>query len=95
MLNDEDNPPLPERLLKQLMKRLEKFEVYDREEVTEFLENPESTYLFKMQEVQDPHFHGHLVRDIFFDFFLTLMRNYRKFWIKPKDKGKDQSESFF
>ena len=69
-----------------MVKKLEKFEVYDSDEVTEFLENPESTYLFKMQEVADPNFHGHLIRDIFLDFFLTLMKNYRKYCLKPKEK---------
>lgn len=49
VLNDEDLPPLPEKLVKQLRKRLERLEVYDQEEVTEYLENNESTYLFKMQ----------------------------------------------
>jgi len=45
------------------------------------LENPESTYIFKMQEVEHPEFQGHLVRDCFFEFTLTLMKNYRKFWV--------------
>ena len=49
MLNDEDLPPLPEKLVRQLRKRLEKLEVYDQEEVTEYLESHESVYLFKMQ----------------------------------------------
>ena len=54
--------------------------------MTEFLDNPESTYLFKMQEVADPNFKGHLIRDAFLDFFLNLMRNYRKYCVRPKDK---------
>ena len=44
-----------------------------------------------MQEVQDPHFHGNEVRDIFLEFLLTLMRNYRRFWIKQKEKKLDLS----
>jgi hypothetical protein len=41
-----------------------------------------------MQEVQDPHFHGNEVRDIFLEFLLTLMKNYRKYWNPVKDKEK-------
>ena len=81
LLNDEDLPPLPDKMEKQLRKRLELFELYDEEEVKEYLENPESTYIFKMQEVEHPEFQGHLVRDCFFEFTLTLMKNYRKFWV--------------
>ena len=90
VLNDEDLPPLPEKLAKQLRKKLEKLEVYDESEVKEYLESPESTYLFKMQEFQDPHFRGNEVRDIFFEFILTLMRNYKKFWIN-KEPSKNES----
>lgn len=42
-----------------------------------------------MQEVQDPQFHGHLVRDSFFEFILTLMKNYKKFMVKPKLNNKE------
>lgn len=45
-----------------------------------------------MQEVQDPQFHGHLVRDIFFEFLLTFMKNYKKFMSKPK-VSKDHGEN--
>lgn len=37
ILNDEDNPPLPNKLYKQLQKRLEKFEIYDPAEINEYL----------------------------------------------------------
>ncbi len=47
----------------------------------EYLENPESTYIFKMQEIEHPEFQGHLVRDCFYEFTLTLMKNYKKFWV--------------
>jgi hypothetical protein len=33
ILNDEDLPPLPDKLEKQLRKRLEMFELYNEEEV--------------------------------------------------------------
>ena len=81
VLNDEDLPPLPDKLEKQLRRRLEQFELYDEGDVREYLENPESTYIFKMQEVEHPEFQGALVRDCFYEFVLTLMKNYRKFWV--------------
>ena len=68
-------------------------EIYDEEDVKEYLENPESTYIFKMQQVEHPEFEGHLVRDSFYEFMLTLMKNYRKFWktIKYKDMKENSS----
>lgn len=33
VLNDEDLPPLPDKMEKQLRKRLEMFELYDEDEV--------------------------------------------------------------
>lgn len=33
LLNDEDLPPLPDKMEKQLKKRLDAFELYDEEEV--------------------------------------------------------------
>jgi hypothetical protein len=39
-MNDEDMPPLPEKLGKQLLKKLENYQLYDSEEVKDFLENP-------------------------------------------------------
>ena len=47
-----------------------------------------------MQEVADPNFRGHLVRDVFLDFFLTLMKNYRKYCLKPKDKITQNQSSY-
>lgn len=47
-----------------------------------------------MQEIQDPHFHGHLVRDSFFEFLLTLMKNYKKFLSKPRMSSKDEESIF-
>lgn len=49
--NDEDLPPLPDKMEKQLIKRLEMFDIYNESDVKEYLENPESTYIFKMQTV--------------------------------------------
>lgn len=37
VLNDEDLPPLPDKLEKQLRKRLECFELYDEDDVKEYL----------------------------------------------------------
>jgi hypothetical protein len=37
VLNDEDLPPLPDKLEKQLRRRLEQFELYDEVEVREYL----------------------------------------------------------
>lgn len=34
-----------------------------------------------MQEIEHPEFQGHLVRDCFLEFTLTLMKNYKKFWV--------------
>lgn len=91
VLNDEDLPPLPDKLEKQLRRRLEQFELYDEAEVREYLENPESTYIFKMQEVEHPEFQGALVRDCFYEFMLTLMKNYKKFWVGMNTRRKCRS----
>jgi hypothetical protein len=37
VLNDEDLPPLPDKLEKQLRKRLDPFELYDENDVKEYL----------------------------------------------------------
>ena len=36
-MNDEDLPPLPEKLHKQLFKRLQEYEIFDPDEVKEYL----------------------------------------------------------
>jgi hypothetical protein len=59
-------PPLPEKLAKQLVKRLEEFDIFNIEDVREFLENPENTYTFKIMEVEHPNFKPMLIRDAFF-----------------------------
>lgn len=37
LMNDEDMPPLPEKLAKQLVKKLEEFEIFNIDDVREFL----------------------------------------------------------
>lgn len=57
---------MPDKLEKQLRRKLEPFELYDEDEVKEYLENPESTYIFKMQEIEHPEFQGVIIRDCFY-----------------------------
>ena len=48
-----------------------------------------------MQEFQDSHFNGNEVRDIFLEFILTLMRNYKKFFItQQNEKNQTLSDLF-
>ena len=48
-----------------------------------------------MQEFQDSHFNGNEVRDIFLEFILTLMRNYKKFLItQQNEKNQTLSDLF-
>lgn len=51
IINDETLPPLPDKMEKQLIKKLTQFSVYEEYQVKQYLENPENTYIFKMQEI--------------------------------------------
>jgi len=87
IVNDEALPPMPDKLVKQLHKRLLPFEVYVREHTKEYLENPENRYIFEMLQQADSdslNFDPYEIRDAFFEFNLTFMKNYPKFWVRVK-----------
>lgn len=86
---------MPDKLVKQLQKRLLPFEVHARDQTKDYLENPENRYIFEMMIQADSdnvNFDSYEIRDAFFEFNLTLMKNYPKYWVRCCNKTEKSEE---
>lgn len=65
------------------MGRFSILSVYDPIDVRDYLQNPDNLSLFKTREAEDPHFDPMLVRNIFFQLMVFILKDYKDYFNPP------------